>query len=64
MIATVAFAMCACGNTSNNAKSEPVATDSIASSVATSVVPAATEVLPAAAPGPENDGKVATEVIK
>ena len=64
MIATVAFAMCACGNTSNNAKSEPVATDSLASSVATSVVPAAaTEVLPAAAPGPDAGGKVATEVV-
>lgn len=64
MIATVAFAMCACGNTSNNVKSEPVATDSIASSVATSVVPdAATEVLPAAAAVPGDSGKVATDVV-
>ena len=50
----------ACGG--NATKSEPCATDSICSSVATAVVPAAaTEVLPAAAPG--DSGKVATEVI-
>lgn len=62
MMATIAFALCACGNNADRVDSTPVATDSICSSVATAVVPAAaTEVLPAAAPG--DSGKVATEVV-
>ena len=61
IMAAMLGTLCACGG--NATKSEPCATDSICSSVATAVVPAAaTEVLPAAAPG--DSGKVATEVIK
>ena len=61
-VAVLALACASCGG--NTAASERVATDSIADSVATAVVPAAaTEVLPAAAPGPDAGGKVATEVI-
>lgn len=63
MMAAMVGTLCACGG-NGAAKSERCATDSIASSVATTVVPpAATEVLPAAAPSAENGGKVATEVI-
>ena len=62
IMAAMVGSLCACGG--NATKSEPCATDSICSSVATAVVPAAaTEVLPAAAPGPDAGGKVATEVI-
>ena len=60
LFATVAMLM----SCSGNATTERVATDSIADTVATAIVPpAATEVLPAAAPGPDAGGKVATEVI-
>jgi hypothetical protein len=61
-VAVMALALTACGNKA--AQETKVATDSICDSVATAVVPAAaTEVLPAAAPGPDAGGKVATEVI-
>lgn len=60
-IAAAATLMVACGGRGTN-EAARVATDSICDSVATAVVPcAATEVLPAAAPG--DSGKVATEVI-
>ena len=60
-VAVIALALTACGNTTE--KKEPVATDYISEEVATAIVPpAATEVLPAAAPVPEL-GKVATDVI-
>jgi len=62
MMATLALALCACGNKAETTEVNRVATDSICDSVATAVVPAAaTEVLPAAAPG--DSGKVATEVV-
>ena len=55
--------MVACGGNTTTS-TEHVATDSIADTVATAVVPcAATEVLPCAAPGPDAGGKVATEVV-
>ena len=61
-VAVLALACASCGG--NTTPAERVATDSIADSVATAVVPqAATEVIPAAAPGPDAGGKVATEVI-
>ena len=61
-VAVLALACVACGG-NNTPAVERVATDSIDESVATAVVPqAATEVLPAAAPGPDAGGKVATEV--
>lgn len=62
-VAVLALVMTACG--SNASKNETkVATDYISDSVATAIVPAAaTEVLPAAAPGPDAGGKVATEVV-
>lgn len=63
-IAIMALAMtfASCGKSVES--NERVATDSIADSVATCVVPAAaTEVLPCAAPGPDAGGQVATEVI-
>jgi hypothetical protein len=61
MAATMLLASCG-GKTT--ATTDTVATDSICDSVATAVVPcAATEVLPAAAPGPDAGGKVATEVV-
>ena len=61
-VAVLALACASCGG--NTTPTERVATDSIADSVATAVVPqAATEVIPAAAPGPDAGGKVATEVI-
>ena len=60
MVATMMLASCGGKGTT----AERVATDSIADSVATAVVPqAATEVLPCAAPGPDAGGQVATEVI-
>jgi hypothetical protein len=63
-VAVLALACVACGGNNAPVAEERVATDSIADSVATAVVPAAaTEVLPAAAPGPDAGGKVATEVI-
>lgn len=63
MIATMLVALCACGGNSTTT-TEKVATDSIADTVATAVVPcAATEVLPCAAPGPDAGGNVATEVV-
>jgi hypothetical protein len=64
-VAVMALALTACGNSENSQKEkEVVATDCISESVATAVVPpAATEVLPAASPGPDAGGKVATEVI-
>lgn len=62
-VAVVALALTACGNSEKSQK-EVVATDYISDSVATAIVPqAATEVLPAASPGPDAGGKVATEVI-
>jgi hypothetical protein len=62
-VAVMALALTACGNSEKSQK-EVVATDYISDSVATAVVPAAaTEVLPAASPGPDAGGKVATEVI-
>ena len=62
IVATLLLA--SCGDNSNTTSTEKVATDYIADSVATAVVPqAATEVLPCAAPGPDAGGKVATEVI-
>ena len=62
-VAVLALAFASCGN-KTTATPERVATDSIDESVATAVVPAAaTEVLPAAAPGPDAGGKVATEVV-
>lgn len=61
MAATMLLA--SCGGKTTTA-TEHVATDSIADTVATAVVPcAATEVLPCAAPGPDAGGKVATEVV-
>jgi hypothetical protein len=61
-VAVLAIACASCGG--NTTPAERVATDSIADSVATVVVPAAaTEVIPAAAPGPDAGGKVATEVV-
>lgn len=60
MAATMLLASCG----GNATSAERVATDSIADTVATAVVPcAATEVLPCAAPGPDAGGKVATEVV-
>lgn len=60
-MAVAATFMVACGGKTTN-DAERVATDSICDSVATAVVPAAaTEVLPAVAPG--DSGKVATEVV-
>ena len=62
-VAVLALAFASCGGNTTETK-ERVATDSICESVATAVVPeAATEVIPAAAPGPDAGGKVATEVI-
>lgn len=62
-VAVMALALTACGNSEKSQK-EVVATDCISESVATAIVPqAATEVIPAAAPGPDAGGKVATEVI-
>ena len=62
-VAVIALALTACGNSKESQK-EVVATDYISDSVATAIVPqAATEVIPAAAPGPDAGGKVATEVI-
>jgi hypothetical protein len=61
--ASMLLASCG-GNNTTTTSTEKVATDYIADTVATAVVPAAaTEVLPAAAPGPDAGGKVATEVI-
>lgn len=61
-VAVLALVMTACANASKN--ETKVATDYISDSVATAIVPAAaTEVLPAAAPGPDAGGKVATEVV-
>ena len=61
-VAVLAIACASCGG--NTTPAERVATDSIADSVATAVVPAAaTEVIPCAAPGPDAGGKVATEVV-
>lgn len=60
MMATLALALCACGNKAETTEVNCVATDSICDSVATAVVPT-TEVLPAAVPG--DSGKVATEVV-
>ena len=61
MVAAMMLASCGGKGTTT---AECVATDSIADSVATAVVPqAATEVLPCAAPGPDAGGQVATEVI-
>ena len=55
-VAVLALAMTACGNGSTNTEANEV--------VATDIVPAAaTEVLPAAAPGSDAGGKVATEVV-
>ena len=64
-VAVMALALTACGNSEKSQKEkEVVATDYISDSVATAIVPqAATEVIPAAAPGPDAGGKVATEVI-
>lgn len=63
MIATMLIALASCGG-STTSTADRVATDSIADTVATAVVPcAATEVLPCAAPGPDAGGKVATEVV-
>ena len=64
-VAVLALAMTTCGgNNAANANAEKVATDYVCDSVATAIVPpAATEVLPAAAPSEENGGKVATEVV-
>lgn len=60
-VAVLALVMTACGANGSKANSECAACDTV---VATDIVPAAaTEVLPAAAPGLENDGKVATEVV-
>jgi hypothetical protein len=60
MAATMLLASCG----GNATSTERVATDSIADTVATAVVPcAATEALPCAAPGPDAGGKVATEVV-
>lgn len=62
-VMALAMAFASCGSDSKATDSK-VATDSIADSVATCVVPqAATEVIPCAAPGPDAGGKVATEVI-
>ena len=61
--ATMLLASCG-GDATNTTTTTRVATDYIADSVATAVVPqAATEVIPCAAPGPDAGGKVATEVI-
>lgn len=56
-VAAMALVFAACGNGStNNAPAQELN--------ATEIVPAAaTEVLPAASPGPDAGGKVATEVI-
>ena len=63
-VAVIALALTACGNSEKTDAQTKVATDYISEEVATAVVPqAATEVLPAAAPGPDAGGKVATEVI-
>lgn len=59
-VAVMSFFLTACGG--NTTTKERVATDCISDSVATAIIPpAATEVLPAAAPG--DSGKVATEVV-
>jgi hypothetical protein len=64
MFIAATMLLASCGGNSNATSIEKVATDYIADTVATAVVPAAaTEVLPAAAPGPDAGGKVATEVI-
>ena len=61
-VAVLAIACASCGG--NTTPAERVATDSIADSVATAVVPAAaTEVIPCAAPGPDAGGTLATEVV-
>jgi hypothetical protein len=63
-MAVIALALTACGNSEKTEAQAKVATDYISDSVATAIVPqAATEVIPAAAPGPDSGGKVATEVI-
>ena len=62
--ATMLLASCGGNATNTTTTTTRVATDYIADSVATAVVPqAATEVIPCAAPGPDAGGKVATEVI-
>lgn len=62
-VAGLALVMTACGSGATTEKAEVVATDTIPNA-ATDVVPAAaTDVLPVAVPGPENDGKVATDVV-
>ena len=64
MFIAATMLLASCGGNSNTTSTEKVATDYIADTVATAVVPAAaTEVLPVAAPGSDAGGKVATEVI-
>ena len=64
MFIAASMLLASCGSNTTTTSTEKVATDYIADTVATAVVPAAaTEVLPAAAPGPDAGGKVATEVI-
>lgn len=61
-VAALALVMTACGANGSKANTEECAAR--CDSIATEVVPAAaTEVLPVAVPGPENEGKVATEVV-
>ena len=63
MFIAATMLLASCGGNSNTTSTEKVATDYIADTVATAVVPAAaTEVLPVAAPGSDAGGKVATEV--
>lgn len=60
-VAALALVMTACGANASKTNEAAQCCDSI---VATDIVPAeATEVIPAAAPSEENEGKVATEVI-
>ena len=64
MFIAATMLLASCGGDNTTTSTEKVATDYIADSVATAVVPqAATEVIPCAAPGPDAGGKVATEVI-
>ena len=64
MFVAATMLLASCGGNATNTTTTRVATDYIADSVATAVVPqAATEVIPCAAPGSDAGGKVATEVI-
>lgn len=64
MFIAATMLLASCGGSTTTDTTDRVATDSIADTVATAVVPcAATEVLPCAAPGPDAGGKVATEVV-